>query len=720
MPQTNTNFSSSARSPSAEAEKSAAAATSPNQSSARPKKVASVTPKRFARFFTPRTTTRSSRKRNAAEVDEEEPIGSRSTKRQLFPAAVQQQRSDRSAAVSARDVEWELPCHSRPSTENHAGATIDADPSFGEDWMPYMSSPYLRHSRPQPSPGRSEGDDAEEHSLGSDQTPTKARPMAARRTMPAVPIKRAENISFRSRLLYKEFGDSRRFGRASMVARTLPYHSPFVTSLYSKPTHVWFLNDLTPRQETTIPFSMTTATCNGSKHMAFVGDSNGTVHGLEMHEDGFPQIARFWRAHENAITAIDTKGPYLATASGDRTARVVDFETGKTLVNLDPSNEALRDIRFRPSDPHVLMTSSRGGVISIFDIRHRQPTHALDCAEMTFVQWMPPRPIFPSVQVRHSKPIHTISRAYAFKDHQSNSPQSSITAVQWLPTRDHLIVSAGGSDASLTLWDSRYISRNNVAPLAHTDLPANDPYYTRNFGVTSLSLSSDGSRIYSTCRNSSIYAYSVPHLILGQAPELEPLDNSRLPHKGLNHRGLGPLFSLRHDDLGIDSFWIKSSIQPSAVTGSGDILAVGNSKLCPVVFNVDEKTIRAQRQCDDTRPRLFASSSYSNTDSPDTPSLPCIMNGVTLYIENQDGQTGNSETTSVAWQANGSLVATNDRGEVRFWHHDTEHPASLRAHDASSPVASNSWANVPQNLCALDSQEYGEMTSPIQLRRVKH
>ncbi|KAL1886049.1 hypothetical protein Cpir12675_006890 [Ceratocystis pirilliformis] len=660
-----------------------AAASPPKQSSARPKKVASVTPKRFARFFTPRTTTRSSRKRNAAEVDEEESIGSRSTKRQLFPAAVQQQISDRPAVVSARDVEWELPSHSRPSTENHTKATIDVNPSLGEDWMPYMSSPYMRHSRPQPSPGRSEGDDAEEHSLGSDQTPTKARPVAATRTIPAVPIKRAENISFRSRLLYKEFGD------------------------ISKSVWLYVLQVLT------IPG-------NGSMHMAFVGDSNGTVHGLEMHEDGFPQIARFWRAHENAITAIDTKGPYLATASGDRTARVVDFETGKTLVNLDPSNEALRDIRFRPSDPHVLMTSSRGGVINIFDIRHRQPTHALDCAEMTFVEWMPPRPIFPSVQVRHSKPIHTISRAYAFKDHQSNSPQSSITAVRWLPTRDHLIVSAGGSDASLTLWDSRYISRNNVAPLAHTDLPTNDPYYTRNFGVTSLSLSSDGSRIYSTCRNSSIYAYSVPHLILGQAPELGPLDNSRLPHKGLNHRGLGPLFSLRHDDLSIDSFWIKSSIQPSAVTGSGDILAVGNSKLCPVVFNVDEKTIRAQRQCDDTGPRLFASSSYSNTDSSDTPSLPCIMNGVTLYIESQNGLTSNSETTSVAWQANGSLVATNDRGEVRFWHHDTEHPALLRAHDASSPVASYSWANVAQNLCALDSQEYGEMTSPIQLKRVKH
>ncbi|KAL5625495.1 hypothetical protein BROUX41_005555 [Berkeleyomyces rouxiae] len=694
----------------------------PRSGSTRPKKNASVTPKRFARFFTPRSSlgnsnAESGRKRSALDAVDEDPLNNRSTKRRLFPTTVDRAAGKQAAVAADQDAEPELPPHPQSATRTERDASVGIEPSSDMDWLPTMSSPCMRRFR-QPSVLEAiEDDDVEDLELDSYAASSKSRPVTER-TTPAPLIKRFENMSFRGRMLHREFGNSPRLGRASVLARALPYQSTFLTSLCSTAANVWSLHDLTPAQETVVPFSMTTGVDKQSTHLTLIGDSSGTVQVFRRSPEEGPYVDRFWRAHENAITAIDLRDAHIATASSDRTARVIDFETGQTVINLGPNEAALRDIKFRPSDPHVVLTSSRGGIMSIFDIRHKQPTNAMDDAEVTFMNPRLSRAFFPSAQVRHAKSIYTICRANtAPKGQQTTASHSSITAVQWLPNRDHLFISAGEGDASISLWDSRYIPRNQAAPLAHTQLPTGDPHYTRNFGVTSLSLGSDGTRVYSTCRNNSIYAYSLPHLILGQALELEPLHKSRLPHKGQDHVGLGPLYSLRHESLHIDSFWIKSSIQSVSVTGAGDMLAVGNSAIHPIVFNVEEKTHRAQHQCTEARIRFLPTSSADaeSQATNNTRRLPCVMNGVVLRSGNDNRAT--TETTSVAWQADGSLVTVDDESRVRFWRHDDRLAAQLRAERADAPVRfMHGWADVPRHLSAFDSEDDGQATSLMEFR----
>jgi WD40 repeat protein len=62
---------------------------------------------------------------------------------------------------------------------------------------------------------------------------------------------------------------------------------------------------------------------------------------------------------------------FLATASGDQTARIVDMTTQSTISVLGNHTASLKQVRFQPgANSHsVIATSSRDGSIQIWDLR---------------------------------------------------------------------------------------------------------------------------------------------------------------------------------------------------------------------------------------------------------------------------------------------------------------------------------------------------------------
>jgi WD40 repeat protein len=87
----------------------------------------------------------------------------------------------------------------------------------------------------------------------------------------------------------------------------------------------------------------------------------------------FKDVFLAFRVHTNAIIdmVFSEDDAFLATASGDQTARIVDMTTQTTTSILGNHTASLKQVRFQPgpNNHSVIATSSRDGSIQIWDLR---------------------------------------------------------------------------------------------------------------------------------------------------------------------------------------------------------------------------------------------------------------------------------------------------------------------------------------------------------------
>ena len=406
-------------------------------------------------------------------------------------------------------------------------------------------------------------------------------------------------------------------------------------------------------------------------------------------------------AHDNAIMdlAFSQDDMRLATACGDRTGKIIDVATQTTAFELAGGHcDSLRQIAFQDGQANgsTLATSDRAGRIQIWDLR---------CSPMPvncFSTVAPGGGVThrnTDIETMFSKTVNTIDNAHERTVNGSTS-SASVTAIQWMPTgREHLLLSASEANACIKLWDTRYIKPRRQAtevPLAVTPEPRSHAW--RSYGMTSMALSSDAARLYSVCKDSTVYAYSTSHLILGHAPELE---NNATKRKPSGVEGIGPLFGFKHDLFRAQSFYVKCSIRPSRIAGGPELLAVGSTDSCAVLFPTDERYMRnawSQRSHILDNPSTSTSSSFSSAPPPPTPaqtsanpffsfscstpsaalggsggsSIPIFRSGTALVR-------GHSrEVTTLSWSHEGKLVTASDDYVVRQWQRDEGAARHLR------------------------------------------
>lgn len=222
----------------------------------------------------------------------------------------------------------------------------------------------------------------------------------------------------------------------------------------------------------------------------------------------------------------------------------------------------------------------------------------------------------------------------------------SITSLKFLEQgREHLFLTAADGTSHLRLWDIRanYDSRRGTStPLAITGgIPSHEN--NRHYGINSLSLSTDGARIYSVCRDSTVYVYSTNHLILGQALELSQGSSARWSRS--SEIGLGPLYGLQDQHFSTTTFYVRSAIR-KATNQHEELLAVGSGQRGPVLFGTDEKLLRK-------------SGAGMQTEA----AFPVYRQGVGTFLAKGHDQ----EVTSVAWSSEGDLVSLSDDGTARAW-----------------------------------------------------
>jgi WD40 repeat protein len=227
----------------------------------------------------------------------------------------------------------------------------------------------------------------------------------------------------------------------------------------------------------------------------------------------------------------------------------------------------------------------------------------------------------------------------------------SVTSLSFISAdRNHLLATAADGYTSVRLWDirsrcSRRPSRY-YTPLTSTRLPGLQR--KRDYGITSLTVSGDASRLYALCRDSTLYAYSTQHLVLGHAPALDlgaaaTSTKSRFGHDG---EGLGPIYGLRHAGLQVQSFYVKAALRP-ARGDRPELVALGSSDSCAVLMPTDERDFVGRRQ-----------------QQAAGGEIPIYQVGAALTNGHR------REVTGLAWSHDGDLVTLSDDFSARCWRED--------------------------------------------------
>ncbi|PHH78968.1 hypothetical protein CDD80_5909 [Ophiocordyceps camponoti-rufipedis] len=495
------------------------------------------------------------------------------------------------------------------------------------------------------------------------------------------PIRKLRNRGFEACLLDREHGFSVQAGKQHLAfpaadarIETAAFHSDSSDAYHCTP--------LGDQVGTSIPFSL--ASCHGAPVTA-IGDERGDVRFLSTAGGAGHQVQSWVKVHDNAIMdlAFSADDARLASACGDRSGRVLDTQTQTVAVELNDHWDSLRQVTFQPGggNGNVLASSDRAGRVQVWDLRCSSlPAQCFSSATEGLVRDR-------GLEVAKARTVNTMDGAHERTTH-GNTSSSSVTALQWLPAgREHLLLTGSEANATVKLWDTRYIKprRHRQAaerPVASTPEPATHAW--RSYGITSMTLGSDAARLYVVCKDSTVYAYSTNHLVLGHAPELADGAGKRRP---MGSQGLGPLYGLRNDALRVGSFYVKCAVRPSGRGGGMDeLLAVGSSDGCAVLFPTDERYLRtawARREhmtmttmttttaMAPPPPTTPSSTSFSNPISSST-TLPLIRTGTALIRGHSH------EVTTLSWSSQGKLVTASDDCFVRQWQPKADRARHLR------------------------------------------
>ena len=239
----------------------------------------------------------------------------------------------------------------------------------------------------------------------------------------------------------------------------------------------------------------------------------------------------------------------------------------------------------------------------------------------------------------------------------------SVTALSFL-SQEHLIVTGCEADATIKLWDLRSLQSKQKSQLAisQTAKPTSHSHF-RNFGTTSINLSGDGSRLFALCKDSTVYAYSTAHLMLGDAPEFSQTEPTRRFPPKETKTGLGPLYGYRHPKLHVSSFYVKTALR-KAMNEKCEMLAVGSHDGCAILFPTDERYLpKNQARSKDVDAQLLPKLHRQTSKVEDD--LLISRNGTPLIRGHNPREVG-----AMTWTSDGNLITVGDDYLCRAWYDD--------------------------------------------------
>ncbi|KAF2646346.1 WD40 repeat-like protein [Massarina eburnea CBS 473.64] len=611
--------------------------------SRKPKKPPPITPRRLTRFFTPRTSTHGSSA--------------------LSKSGRQLQDITRTAVNRNHAAHKATP----RKTVNFADVMVETSIETPKMSSRKRKTPYLS---PESSPFQSSPSKRSKHTTPPPFTILEDPPAFEESSVYPAPIRRLKGSGGIARKLDRSFGGILGTGRGFLRDHCSSWQDQ-TANFYSGSDDQHELPPGAP------PFC--TAACNTNELVA-IGDEDGYLHLLDTDDDvpsSFSKAHVSWRAHSNAIMDLhfSSDDTYIATASGDQTAQIIDVRTQQTVSVLAGHKSSVKQVRFQPGNDKVVATSSRDGAVQIWDLRYKSGNVTVHSA------WGEDAPYASSIRTfaaAHADTTVDVGSTAKTSSHGKSETHSrrndiSVTALSFLSTgREHLLMTASDASTSIKLWDirgGRYSLRGPDTPISTTRVPESHTRH-RNFAINSLTLGGDASRVYALSKDNTVYAYSTSHLVLGVSPDLS-LTNMSANQCQTGKEGIGPLYGFRHRAFHAGSFYVKAALR-KACNDQSELLAVGSTDGCPVLFPTDETFLKRDRRHDDDAddlpefPRPARSSLSRASTGGRYPSL--LADTIPIYEQGTSLVRGHEhEVTSVSWSKGGTLVSVSDDHVVRRW-----------------------------------------------------
>ena len=531
-------------------------------SSQKPKKPPTITPKRFTRFFTPRTSTLSRAGRQSKAGRQ---------LRDITKNGANRLRNARQLLDPNLDDIDNNGLSSRPLKRRKHSIEVASSPPQSSPLKHVQTADQIKVFEDVPtSPAVSDDDEAID--LLDD--------------MPA-PIKRLRQPGRAQKLLQRSFGGFDALTRGRRMNDHCAGWQAETANFVSLPTDIHAFNG------TALPFC--TASCNTNSLVA-IGEEEGGIRLIDSAPSSdFSTAHVTFRPHHNAVMDVTFSSDdyMLATASGDQTSRIIDMHTQQTVCILSGHTSSVKQVRFQPHDDNMLTTSSRDGTVQIWDLRcgGRGTVASLRTAFARNVDNGENEPT-----VRYSKhrldvgPAHRSVRTNPLTPSLSASGSDglSVTSIQHLSYgHQQYLLTTSEVNSSIKVWDLRNAGRRWGLALPVSSSAVPDLHNrTRNYGINCMALSTDGARLYTACRDGTVYAYSTNHLLLGKGSEVSLTTRSK--SSKTPNPGVGPLYGFRHPSLRIGSFYIKAAIC-KAKDDKSEMLAIGSSDNCAVLFPTDER-----------------------------------------------------------------------------------------------------------------------------------
>ncbi|EXJ76802.1 uncharacterized protein A1O5_01310 [Cladophialophora psammophila CBS 110553] len=674
---------------------------SPRRSS-RIKKNPSITPNRFTRFFTPRPQNA---KRSVRT--------SRKALRELSAVNL----NSRSGANQSSEVSMSEHCQPPSKKRKLSFTSIASIPS-----SPIKVNYRFPNSQESPA-GEGVTPDAKDDDALYSETDDEDEEEELSPLLQYPPrVARYQSISTSAGLLSRQLGRRKEipFGNDS----NLWQHE--TSNFYSLPED-FFNNASINIRPRALPFCA--ASFNHQQSVA-IGNEDGLVEVYRASErspddPGSLRIQYFMYPHDNAVMDMEFScdDKLLATASGDQSCRIIDMDTLMATHTLVGHTGSIKRVQWQPgSGNHVLATCSRDGSVRLWDLR---------CAQQGILNIQPlvraPHLLNNSREVNAQVEIRDAHTSWDKLKHVNGKRQVAglsskvdfaVTTCAFISdTRPHMLATASEHNAIIKLWDMRasYKQRSGRPTPVSATLEPNSHEVLRPFGVTSVVMNTDGSRLYTLCRDNTIYAYSTAHLVLGGCPEMSLASSQPSRASRTAGQGLGPLYGFRDPSLRLGSFYDKLALRRKTSENT-EMLAAGSGEDCAVIFPTDERYLtKAARRC----PAVV---SRSNTSSRSRPRLPrqassvnILSNSLSTSNSFQDVQmegqcpiyyTGTplinghtKEVTAVAWvHHNGQLTTVADDYTARCWFEDDPSKArALRLNTERDGKRNQSgWATVRQ------------------------